>query len=73
MPIFAVQNTLVMYTCACTPVGPPYLARRMRARLAAGLVACSASWLPGRLLAWLPRCALTDACRPAGRSGCLPA
>jgi hypothetical protein len=24
MPIFVVQNTLVMYTCACTPVGPPY-------------------------------------------------
>eukprot|EP00972_Heterocapsa_arctica_P037485 5518914-Heterocapsa_arctica.AAC.1 len=23
MPIFVVRNTLVMYTCACTPVGPP--------------------------------------------------
>eukprot|EP00972_Heterocapsa_arctica_P072364 10688816-Heterocapsa_arctica.AAC.1 len=25
MPIFVVQNTIVMYTCACTPAGPPYV------------------------------------------------
>jgi hypothetical protein len=25
MPIFVVQNSLVMYTCACAAVGPPYI------------------------------------------------
>eukprot|EP00972_Heterocapsa_arctica_P072120 10651713-Heterocapsa_arctica.AAC.1 len=59
MPIFVVQNSLVMYTCACTPVGPPYdchniALRSVVVRATAYCAACSGSPLEtDRVSSWM--------------------